>query len=54
MADGFRPRQLRHLVVGMVGRCIRNIQMSRRGLVPVRVTVVKDEDGNPCTTPESQ
>ena len=38
----------------VVWKCIRDIQRSRRGLVPVRVTVVKDEDGRPCTTPESQ
>ena len=38
----------------VVWKCIRDIQRSRRGLVPVRVTVVKDEDGRPCTTPELQ
>ncbi len=38
----------------VVWKCIKDIQRSRRGLAPMRVTIVKDEDGNPCTTPDSQ
>ena len=38
----------------IVWRCIRDIQRGRRGLVPVRVAAVKDEDGNACTTTEAQ
>ena len=37
-----------------VWRCVRDIQWGRRGLVPVRSTVVRDEEGNTCTTPEQQ
>ena len=32
----------------VVWRCIRDIQRGRKGLVPVRMAVVKDEDGNTC------
>ena len=38
----------------VVWKCIRDIQRSRRGLVPVRTPTVKDENGNPCVTPEQQ
>ena len=38
----------------VVWRCIRDIQHGRRGLVPVRTAVVKDEDANTCNTPEMQ
>ena len=39
----------------VVWKCIKDIQRSRRGLVPIRVTtIVTDEDGKPCTTPNSQ
>ena len=38
----------------LVWHCIRDIQRGRRGLVPVRAAVVKDEDGNACTTAEAQ
>ena len=38
----------------VVYRCIRDIQRGRRGLVPMRAVVVKDEEGNPCKTPEAQ
>jgi hypothetical protein len=38
----------------LVWRCIRDIQRGRRGLVPTRSTIVKDEDGNVCSTPEEQ
>ena len=38
----------------VVWKCIRDIQQSRRGLVPVRTPTVKDENGNPCVTPEQQ
>ena len=38
----------------VVWKCIRDIQRSRRGLVPVRTSTVKDENGNPCVTPEQQ
>ena len=37
----------------MVWKCIRDIERSRRGLILMCVTVVKDEEGNPCTTPHS-
>ena len=30
--------------------CIRDIQLGRRGLVPVKTAVVKDGEGNPCTS----
>ncbi len=38
----------------VVWRCIRDIQRGRRGLVPVRTAVVKDEDGNECMSPEAR
>ena len=38
----------------VVWSCIRDIQRGRRGLVPMRAVVVKDEEGNPCKTPEAQ
>ena len=38
----------------MVWRCIRDIQRGGRGLVPVKTAVVKDEDGNACTTAKAQ
>ena len=38
----------------VVWNCIRDIQRGRRGLVPMRAVVVKDEEGNPCKTPEAQ
>ena len=38
----------------LVWRCIRDIQRGRRGLVPVKAAVVKDEDGNTCTTSKVQ
>ena len=44
-------RHLKHLLIGMVEKCIMR---SSKGLVPVQVTVVKDEDSRQCTTPESQ
>ena len=34
--------------------CIRDIQRGRRGLVPVKTTMVRDEDGNECTLAEAQ
>ena len=37
----------------VVWMCIRDIQRSRRGMVPVRTTAVKDEDDRPCFTPDS-
>ena len=37
----------------IVWKCIRDIQRSRRGMVPMRVTTVKDEDGRSCSTPDS-
>ena len=37
-----------------VWKCIRDIQRGRRGLIPTRTAVVKDENGNSCNTPESQ
>jgi len=40
--------------VKVVWSCIKDIQRGRRGLVPVRAAVVKDEEGNPCKTPEAQ
>ena len=38
----------------VVWRCIRDIQVGRRGLVPVRSTAVRDEEGNLCSTPKEQ
>ena len=38
----------------VVWRCIRDIQRGRRGLVPVRVATVMDEEENACNTPEQQ
>ena len=38
----------------IVWSCIRDIHRGRRGLVPMRAVVVKDEEGNPCKTPEAQ
>ena len=38
----------------VVWRCIRDIQRGRRGLVPMRTAVVRDEDGAVCDTPELQ
>ena len=38
----------------VVWKCIRDIQRSRRGMVPVRVTTVRDEHGNSCVTPDAQ
>jgi len=35
-------------------RCIRDIQQGRRGLVPVRCSVVKDEEGNVCASVKEQ
>ena len=34
----------------LVWHCIRDIQRGRRGLVPARTAVAKDEEGNVCTT----
>ena len=36
----------------VVWRCIRDIQFARRGLVPVRSAVVRNEMGTLCSTPE--
>ncbi len=38
----------------VVWSCIRDIQRGRRGLVPVRAVVVRNEEGNLCKTPEAQ
>ena len=35
-----------------VWKCIRDIQHGRRGLIPTRTAVVKDENGNSFNTPE--
>ena len=37
-----------------VRQCIRDMQKGRRGLVPTRIAMVRDEDGTPCTTTLSQ
>ena len=37
-----------------IWKCIRDIQHGRRGLIPTRTAVVKDENGNSCNTPELQ
>lgn len=37
-----------------VWKCIREMQRGRRGLIPMRTAVVKDENGNTCSTPELQ
>ncbi len=39
---------------GKNGKCIRDIQHRRRGLVPLRKAVVRDEAGPVCGTPELQ
>ena len=38
----------------VVWKCIRDIQSCRRGLLPMRSSLVKDENGNVCTTTEEQ
>lgn len=38
----------------VVWSCIRDMQRGRRGLVPVKLAAVKDEEGNPCRTSEEQ
>ena len=38
----------------LVWQCIRDIQHGRRGLIPQRTAVVRDEEGRVCDTPESQ
>ena len=38
----------------LVWKCIRDIQRERRGVVPMRLAMVKDENGSVCTTTESQ
>ena len=38
----------------VVWSCIRDMQRGRRGLVPVKMASVKDEEGNPCKTLEEQ
>ena len=35
-------------------RCIKGIQRGRRGLIPVRSSMVKDEEGNVCSTSDKQ
>ena len=37
-----------------VWKCIRDMQYGRRGVVPSRSATIKDENGNPCTTPSAQ
>ena len=37
----------------LVWRCIRDMQCGRRGLVPVKSAVIRDETGQPCRTPQS-
>ena len=37
-----------------VWKCFRDMQYGRRGLVPSRSATIKDENGNPCTTPSAQ
>ena len=37
-----------------VWKCIRDMQRGRKGLIPTRTAVVKDENGNSCSTPELQ
>ena len=38
----------------IVWSCIRDMQRGKRGLVPVKMTVVREENGNPCSSPEAQ
>ncbi len=38
----------------VVWRCIRDIQHRSRGLVPLKSVVVRDENGDLCSTPELQ
>ena len=38
----------------VVWRCSRDIRRGRRGLVPVRMVTVMDEEENACNTPEQQ
>ena len=35
-------------------KCIRDMQYGCRGPVPSRSVTIKDENGNPCTTPSAQ
>ena len=35
-------------------KCIRDMQRGRRGLIPTRCITIRDEEGNPCTSTESQ
>ena len=37
-----------------VWQCIRDVQRAHRGLVPTRSTVVRNNDGTLCATPEAQ
>lgn len=37
-----------------IWKSIRDMQRGRRGLVPMRSPTIRDEAGNPCTTPEEQ
>ena len=38
----------------VVWRCIRDVQRGRRGLVPVRMKKMMDEEENACNIPEQQ
>ena len=38
----------------VVWKCIKDMQHGRRGLIPHRSVTIRDEDGNPCTTPKAQ
>ena len=37
-----------------VWKCIRDMQLGRRGRVPVRMSTIRDENGEPCTTQSEQ
>ena len=37
-----------------VWKCIRDMQLGRRGRVPTRVVAICDESGEPCSTPTEQ
>ena len=37
-----------------IWRSIRDMQSGRRGIVPMRSTAIRDENGNPCSTLEDQ
>ena len=37
-----------------VWQCIRDMRRGRHGLVPTRSATIRDENGNPCATTDTQ